>query len=270
MKTRWATGSDVGPDVLEPLQHSLTVNTIMTPREQLKTCRRDETANAVMARNKEDQFSFLPVVDEADRFLGLYKAERWFRQEAPCELIGDDFEPFSEEQVIGADASIIDFVMTAIERPTRLVVSGDRVTGLVSLSDLQLLPVRAAIFTWITSLEIAMAKRIETEWHDDVTGWLKLLSDGRRAKILDEIKTAKQKDGFVNEIVFTQFSDKATILCKKRLVPGSKTQLQRDFTQIRKLRDYIAHANYYAETPEAARRVCEVVRKIRQIREDLD
>ena len=221
-----------------------------------------------MARNKDD-FSFLPVVDNAERFLGLYKAERWFGKEAPHEPIGGDFELFSEDHVIGADASIIEFVMTADKRPMRLVVSGDRVAGLVSLSDLQLLPVRAAIFTLITSLEIAMARRIETEWHDDTIGWLELLSDGRREKILDEMRTAKQKDGFVSEIVFTQISDKATIVRKKKLVPGSGKQLQRDFNAIRDLRDNIAHSNYYAETPEDAGRVCEVVREIRRIREDL-
>ena len=76
------------------------------------------------------------------------------------EAIGDDFVPFSEDIVIGADASIIDFVTTADERQTRLVVSGDRVAGLVSLSDLQQLPVRAALFTLITRLEIAMAQRM--------------------------------------------------------------------------------------------------------------
>ena len=69
--------------------------------------------------------------------------------------------------MIGADASIIDFVMAAHECPTRLVVSGDRVAGLVRLSDLQHLPVRVAIFTLTTSLEIAMAKRIESEWHHE-------------------------------------------------------------------------------------------------------
>ena len=69
--------------------------------------------------------------------------------------------------------------------------------------------------------------------------------------------------------MFTQISDKATIIRKKKLVVGSGTQLQRDFKEIRKLRDDIAHSNYYAETPEDAGRVCEVVRKIRRIREDL-
>ena len=222
-----------------------------------------------MARNT-GHFSFLPVVDEAERFLGLYRAEQWFDVDAPREKIADNFEPFSEAVVIGADASIIDFVQAADERPTRLVVSGDRVAGLVSLSDLQQLPVRAALFTLITRLEIAMAQRIEDEWDGDAsTGWLALLSEDRRARIVEAIRKAKEEDVFVSEIAFSQLSDKATILVKKRLIVGSATGLRRDFKAIRKLRDDIAHANYYAESPSAAAKACATVRAVVRIKEEL-
>ena len=68
--------------------------------------------------------------------------------------------------------------------------------------------------------------------------------------------------------MFTQLSDKATILRKEELVSGVGSNLKRDFNEIRDLRDHLAHANYYAETPEAARQVCQVVRKIRRIQAD--
>ena len=266
---RWANPDNGGPDVLERVQRSLTVDMIMTPRADLRTCRRDEIASAVIARNTE-HISFLPVVDEPGRFLGLYRAERWFGKEAPKEKIGDDFEPFSEDVVIGADASIIDFVKNADERATRLVVSGDRVAGLVSLSDLQQLPVRAALFTLITRLEMAMAERIETEWvGDESMGWLELLSEKRRACIVDAIGKAKQEDGFVSEIAFSQLADKVAIIRKKGLIPGSGSRLRREFKAIRKLRDGIAHANYYAESPAAACKACETVRTILRIKDEL-
>ena len=267
--TRWASAGGAGPDVLERVQGSLTVDMIMTPRAALETCRCDETAGAVMARNTDD-FSFLPVVDGNRRILGLYCAARWFGEKAPQEPIGDDFLPFSEDIVIGADASIIDFVKSADERQTRLVVSGDRVAGLVSLSDLQLLPVRAALFTLITQLEMAMAQRIEDEWRDDVTtGWLELLSDERRKRIQEAVEKAKQEDGFVSEIAFSQLPDKAKIIRKKGLVTGSGSSLASDFEAIRKLRDAIAHANSYAESPEAASAACATVRTILRMKEEL-
>ena len=172
--------------------------------------------------------------------------------------------------MIGADASIIDFVKVADQRPTRLVVSGDRVAGLVSLSDLQQLPVRAALFTLITRLEMAMAERIEKEWDgDDRMGWLGFLSEDRRARIVEAISNAKEENGFVSEIAFSQLSDKSTIIVKKQLIPGSGSRLNREFKAIRKLRDDIAHANYYADSPAAASTACETVRLILRIKEEL-
>lgn len=269
MNARWANPGDAGPGALKRVQRSLTVDMVMTPRANLQTCRRDETVREVMDRNTE-MFSFLPVVDGEERFLGLYWAARWFRETAPSQPIGDDFEPFSEDVVIGADASIIDFVKTADSRPTRLVVSGDGVAGLVSLSDLQQLPVRAALFTLITRLEMSMADRIAQEWGaDDATGWLELLSEKRGGSIQTAISRAKKEDGFVSEISFSQLSDKATIIRKKQLIPGTKTSLKRDFNAIVRLRDDIAHANYYAETPLAAGNVCAAVRTILRVEEEL-
>ena len=267
----WARREDPGFDVLDRVQASLTVGMIMTPRDDLMTCRCKDMANDVRNKNKEDRFSFLPVVDDdADRIQGLFKAEEYFDKEAPCRPIGDDFEPFSEDLVIGADASIVDFVVKADERPTRLVVSGDRVAGLVSLSDLQQLPVRAALFTLITSLERTMARRIKMEWPGRPMDWLDLLSSRRRKRIQKAVCNAKDGNGFVSVIVLTLLSEKAAIVCEGRLLPEiSKSRLKRDFRAIGKLRDSVAHANYYAETPDAARKVCETVRTILRIKEGL-
>ena len=231
------------------------------------TCRREDNARDVMAGNTE-KYGFLPVVGETGSIQGLYPAEKWFREEAPDQPIGDDFEFLSEDLVIGADATITEFVKTADERPTRLVVSGHQVAGLVGLSDLQQLPVRAALFTLITSLEMTMAKRIEAEeWPDGADSWLELLTPSRRSKVSEAMDKAKQDDSFVSEIVLTQFADKGTIIRRKELIPGSKRKLSRDFSAIRKLRDPIAHANYYAETVTAARDVCSVVRTIFEIQQ---
>ncbi len=267
MVAQWAKRDDVGFDVLEQMQGSLTVDMIMIGRPNLMTCRCEDSAYAVMVRNK-DKFSFLPVEDAAGRIQGLYRTEKWFDKEAPHQPIGDDFERLSEDLEIGADTSILEFVRTAGERPTRLVISDDQVAGLISLSDLQQLPVRAALFTLITSLEMAMAKRIETEWPaaDD---WLKLLSGDKEADIREKIKKAKREDSFVNEIVLTQLPDKTRIICKRRLLPESRTSLDREFSAIGKLRDDIVHSNYYAETPEAARGVSAVVKTIFRIKENL-
>lgn len=108
METRWSADNAVGPDVLKPVLRSFTLETIMTPRAHLAICLLDESASAVMDRNNRG-FSFMPVVDEVGRFLGVYEAEGWFRKQPPNRPTGDDFEPF-QEHVTSADPSIVEFV----------------------------------------------------------------------------------------------------------------------------------------------------------------
>ena len=266
--TPWAGQATVGFDALERVHRGLTVELIMTPRCRLMTCRREDSVREVMTRNT-DRYSYLPVLDEAGVILGLYKAEKWFDEEAPDQPICAEFEPLSEHLVTGADARIIEFLRTADERrPTKLVVSGHRVAGLVGLSDLQKLPVRAALFTLITSVEIAMGTCIEAEtWPDGADSWLALLIENRRKETRDKIDQSKRNDSFISEIVHTQLADKCRIIRKKKLISGSQKKLKRDFFAICKLRDQIAHANYYAETPEKALKVCSVVKTILQIQQ---
>ncbi|WP_287209273.1 hypothetical protein, partial [Mesorhizobium sp.] len=77
---------------------------------------------------------------------GLFFAERFFDATPPSGKISESVIPLSEETLVGADASILDFIRDADQRPCRLVVSGRQIEGLVSISDMQKLPVRAALF----------------------------------------------------------------------------------------------------------------------------
>ena len=167
----------------------------------------------------------------------------------------------------GADATIIEFLISAHEQPAKLVVSGHRVSGLVTLSDLQQLPVRAALFTLITSLEIVMADWIEAQWPEDPESWLALLSPGRRSKVRERIKEFNKNDSFVSEVLCTEFADKCDIVRKRSSGPPSISQMKRDFEAICDLRDRLAHANHYAQNKDEALKVCRTTKRILKYRE---
>ena len=119
--------------------------------------------------------------------------------------------PLSEENLLGADASILAFVRDADHQKCRLIVSGHEISGLVSLSDLQRLPVCAALFGLITYLEIAMTGVIRQEF-TGTDGWLNRIAEGRRQKLQVEIAQARLDEPLVDALLFTQFADKATII----------------------------------------------------------
>jgi len=171
--------------------------------------------------------------------------------------------PLSEENLIGADASLLTFIRNADRQMCRLVVSGPEINGLVSLSDLQRLPVRAALFAMVTHLEITMAHAIRSEFNQS-EDWINRLPDARQSKVHEQIAKAKSQDTFVEALLFTQFADKVTIIKKNPAFGWGKTSFKGELNQIESLRNDLAHANNYAGTPETAKRICETVRLMDQ------
>lgn len=272
MTSRWANKEVIASgEVFEALHSGLSVGLIATPRGDLKTCQREEALSDVMKRN-DKTYDFLPVVelktDEEDRILGLFPAHKFFDDETLHGNIKNHFGPLSEEFLIGAGTSILDFLKDADAKPCRLVVSGPKITGLVSLSDLQKLPVRATLFALITGFEITMFEAIK-EKLPETKAWMAHLNTNRKRKIKKEIQMSRRDDGHVNDLLFTQFCEKADIIVKSFRLSQSKTKLRGQLKVIQRLRDNLAHANEYAATREHAKSVCAVVRNLLELRDEI-
>ena len=244
------------------LHSSLPVRLIATPRHSFKTCRTDEDLADIVANNDE-AFDYLPVIDASqgavETIVGLLDVRSINSPELPKRKVGECMDPLSELLLIGADASILDFLMVADRQRCRLVVSESEIGGLVSLSDLQKLPVRAVLFALITQLESTMADAIRREC-EKLDAWMSRLSKGRQKKVQDEINKSTDSDGFVDDLLFTQYCDKVAIILESSSFPWSKAKFKTDMKDAEKLRNRVAHANEYASTPAAAEEVCRTVR----------
>jgi len=251
---------------MKALQGRLSVALIATPRQTLHTCRIDEQLADVIARNQVG-FDYFPVTDSApqgqERIVGLIELVPFLRGNSVCGIVRDHLLPLSEDNVIGADAGILTFVRTADRHRCRLVISGSQVSGLVSLSDLQQLPVRAALFALITQLEMTMADAIRRE-SGSTDRWKDRLSDSRKENIDRQRKDAVADDNLIDDLLFTQFCDKITIVRKSPAFEVSKSQFDAEMAQAQKLRDNLAHANDYAATRDAAAKVCAIVRNVEE------
>lgn len=267
----WASRDDfVSADPSTGLQSSSTVESIATERESLSTCSIDERIDDVLARNLRG-FDYLPVTGTSERdgkFIeGLLHAAAFPNGQPVDGSVRGHFRTLSERDLIGADASILSFIVEASESPCRLVVSGPRIVGLVGLADLQRLPVRAALFGLITSLEMTMAEAIRRFSPDE--RWIEHLSAGRQMKVAEEMALSKSRDGFVDGLLFTQFCDKRTIVLKSLGLKGSKARNEARLKKIEVLRNNVAHANDYAASPDAARDLCAIVKDILSLQPEI-
>ena len=177
-----------------------------------------------MARN-QGGFDYFPVTGTAlqgqEQIVGLVELVPFLRGNPACGVVRDYLLPLAEDNLIGADAGILTFVRTADRHPCRLVVSGSQVSGLVSLSDLQKLPVRAALFALITQLEMTMANAIRREL-GNTDGWKERLPDDRKEKIDCQRKMVAADGNLVDDLLFTQYRDKITIIRRSPAFKASK------------------------------------------------
>ena len=241
---------------------SLTVSLIATSRESeghgpsVRVCHLDDTLAEVRAANLNPTFDYLPVEKADGNIVGLLSAKNSMNStgvdgELP---VRDRLVPLSETDLIGADATILDFI-SRVRRKPLLVVSGGRINGLVAWSDLQKLPVRAAIFALVTGFELTMYEAIKAVFPEG-DGWREHLSDNRLegAEQVYGMRGGNESD--VELLLCTEFCDKRTILKKclpfgsqaKRpgVVPMSKGKFEDEVKRIEDLRNPLAHASSYA------------------------
>ena len=210
----------------------------------------------------------MPKATDRERIVGLYPTRACAASEgASAERVHERLCPLSEDLLIGAKASILDYTKNGHEKPVRLVVSEAGVDGLVTLADLQKPAARVALFSVVTGFEITMSAVIRTRFPCD--RWTQYLSCERRRKLDKQIEAAQSEDDddFVESLLFTQFCDKMDILVKSKAFEPhfSNSEALRGLKEIEALRNGLAHANDYATS-----KICGVVMTLLDLRRCLE
>ncbi|MCZ0936603.1 MAG: hypothetical protein OXJ54_15700 [Gemmatimonadetes bacterium] len=267
---------DAGP--FETLHAGLTVKLIQTPRNDLVTCCPQERAAEVLDRNRagngsrREAYDYIPVEDRTE-IVGLFRTIR--RDENPSmegQVVETLMDPLSPKNLIGSDGTILDFLREVDDRPYRLVVSGNGISGLVTWSDLQKLPVRTALFGLITGLELEMTRAIRCRYPSG-DAWLEDLGSDARQKVDELIQLSRKNDSEVDSLHYTTFWDKAKILLSLSdpgVWVGSR---RRNKSQLRKINDFlrnpVAHARDYAASREDVERLQVMIHSLLSLRDQV-
>ncbi len=242
-------------DDFDTLQRGLTVEMIATRRCDLEICGKNDLISEVVERMSrlDVRYDYLPVTDaegdRGERIVGLYSTRAGAAEAvASTERVHERLCPLSEDLLIGAKASILEYIGDGHARPVRLVVSEAGVDGLVTLADLRKPPARVALFALVIGFEVTMSNVIRGRFPCD--RWMRYLTCSRRQKLDRQIEKSQagDHDDFVESLLFTQFCDKRDVLVKSRTLQHrfSNNEALKKLKRIGDLRDQLAHANDYA------------------------
>ena len=132
-------GERVRADAFLPTIRRVPVSSIMTLRDDL-LCEQMRNVQAVEGNPELADFDQIPLVNAEGHIEAV-----WVR--------GEGERPLSESTLMSADAPLLDFLCTADTHLFRLLVSGDRIVGLVTPSDMQRLPVYPVLFGLVVGVE---------------------------------------------------------------------------------------------------------------------
>lgn len=172
----------------------------------LETCDIEDHLEQVLTRKELERFDYIPVCSE-NKVVGALNAEK-FRQSTQIDgLVNSVMDKLSQSILISANADILSFLKEADTSPYRLVLDGTEICGIVTISDLQQLPVRSVLFSLITYLELLMAELIRQKYPNE-NDWIAKLTDRRQQKVEEKWDDPKYQKVAIDKLTVTEFCDK--------------------------------------------------------------
>lgn len=246
------------------LQAKLTVAEIMTPRVAFICATASETVASAFA-DVDPIFDALPVVDSADKtdpqaeIIGIID-RRWVKRPNVTTVASEMTEWNGE--AIRADLPLLDFARTIRGDLMQFVSGGhkQRIGGLVTIFDIQRLPVRIALFAALTDLEEDLSALIDQV--STPSEWLDLIPRDNRgliAEIERGLERAQRRDDLGSPILALSFGSKAAIfngLTKQGRVSGFRDSVPHGIVR---LRNDIAHGTPFSDIANIASVLSEAV-----------
>ena len=209
----------------------------------LSDCTPDERIGVVRARVDRYDFDNVPVRD--DGIVGVVEDIKTYKAD---DRVADVMTPLAEPMLIAGSVSLVSFLPRIDERPYRLVVDEERITGVVTPSDVVQLPVRLLVFTLLVHLEETMRNLIRARVSDDhlILGALDGGARGRVERLLTRHARANLNP---SPLDVTGFMDKADLMFDLRVIQEGAGEREL-FREFRDLRNKVDHVQDFAETRE--------------------
>lgn len=234
----------------------------------LLTCASGETVKEALAQGNTDGLDYLPVRD-TDIIVGVLVRQKSI--EEPERPVREAMETLHSKMLVSAVDPLLP-VLESLDDTLgfRLVVQSGEVRGILTLSDLQKMPVRSLLFARITHAELLLAEVIRSRTGNDPQRWLSTLNEDRRSKVLAKWDNLRKSNTELDRLECTEFADKRDALVELGGLHGWSTKkLTKTLGSVERLRNKVAHASKYASSPDEAKKTIRLTRELGKLIADL-
>lgn len=222
---------------LAALHSRVPVSLIATPREALVARPRAQW-QGIEADTALDGFDQIPLTGDGGRFESVF-------------VRGAGERVLHEGMFMASGAPLLSFLRSADEQRFRLLVDGERVSGLVTISDLQKLPVYSVLFGVVLAVETLLMEWIRRECDGNEARWLQHLHKKQRDTIERYWTQAQEANLDVDRLAVASFDHEMTAATGLGLfATGDATHVR--LKRVETLRHRVCHAIDIAPSVEHA------------------
>lgn len=222
-------------EVIAAVRTGITIESIATPRAILVVREKGHWPDFKDEAELED-FDRVPVM-QGDEIVGIYDRDT------------GTLRDLSESMFMAADASLLGYLEIADKRTFALLVRESQIVGIVTLSDIQKLPVYCVLFSLLMSVEMLLMELIRRDCDDVPNKWMDHLHPKTKAKI-DEYWIQAQKENIgIDRLSCASFGDELTAAQGLGLLAPDETATLR---RLKKLRNDVFHGKEIGLVPDRA------------------
>ena len=235
----WASNPLDAPvsDMIAAVRMGITIESIATPRAML-VVRQKRHWPGFASESEIKGFDHVPVTED-DKIVGVFDRESGSLRE------------LSETMFMASDASLLSFVQNADQRRFAFVVRESQIAGIVTLSDIQKLPVYCVLFSLLISIEVLLTEWIRKVCRDQADKWLIRLNNGAKRRIEGYWKKAQVKNVALDKLSYASFLEKLTA-AKGMGLFSSNESASVSLERLNELRNLVCHGKEIAHTPDRA------------------
>lgn len=251
------------------IQEVLTVRQIMTPRSKFLCCSTTSRIGEAFY-GVPDVYDAIPVVDgpagdDSAELVGVI----WRREvqgNKPLARVEEILDERPVDRPLPATTPMLEYARSASADRVSLVCNGTEIVGLVTVYDLERLPVRLSLFQHLLYFEQRLGQVIEAIAPDEDT-WAGF-APSKREEIKAGIRRSRSRDHLGSPILGIGFTEKVAIA--RKMLPAAfgpvfKTGL---LDHVAPFRNEVAHGLPFAKVEDVPERIRQIDRLLDQISPD--
>lgn len=241
--------------MIAEVRTGITVESIATRRDMLVTRQKSEWGK-IQTESDLKEFDHVPVT-EGYEIVGVFDRE------------SGTLKDLSEAMFLASDSSLLNFVEKADQQKFAFLVRESSIAGIVTLSDIQRLPVYCVLFSLLMTIEMLLMDWIRKSCRNNPEKWIEMLDPGAKARIDRYWQQAQDKNVALDRLSCASFGDELTVAEELGLF-SSDSDSRVSLMNLKELRDMVCHGKEFALTPERALEIPVYVRNSLRIQDLLN